>query len=78
MIRELRGGDYTIIFDDDSRAQNCHPRKALHHLENLGNVGQTRWDPILLPTRSSDGRWTVDVWAPLEGRVINGGARFMF
>jgi iron complex outermembrane receptor protein len=33
---------------------------------------------MLLPSRAVDGRWTVDVWAPLEGRVINGGVRFMF
>jgi outer membrane receptor for ferrienterochelin and colicins len=52
--------------------------KLFINLENLGNVRQTRWDPILLPTRSPDGRWTVDAWAPLEGRVINGGARFTF
>jgi outer membrane receptor for ferrienterochelin and colicins len=52
--------------------------KLFINLENLGNVRQTRWDPLLLPSRSSDGRWTVDAWAPLEGRVINGGARFSF
>ena len=41
--------------------------------ENLTGVRQTRWDPLLLPTRAVDGRWTVDAWAPLEGRNINGG-----
>ncbi len=25
-----------------------------------------------------DGRWTVDAWAPLDGRVMNGGARLSF
>ncbi len=43
--------------------------------ENLGNVRQTRWDPLLRPSRGVDGRWTVDAWAPLDGRVINGGVR---
>lgn len=52
--------------------------KLFINLENLTNVRQTRWDPLLLPTRESDGRWTVDAWAPLDGRVINGGARFTF
>jgi iron complex outermembrane receptor protein len=52
--------------------------KLFLNLENLTNVRQTRWDPLLLPTRASDGRWTVDGWAPLEGRIINGGARFSF
>ena len=52
--------------------------KLFLNLENLGNVRQSRWDPMLLPGRAVDGRWTVDAWAPLEGRVINGGVRFMF
>lgn len=52
--------------------------KLFLNLENLTNVRQTRWDPLLLPNRESDGRWTVDVWAPLDGRVINGGARLTF
>ena len=52
--------------------------KLFLNLENLTNVRQTRWDPLLLPQRASDGRWTVDAWAPLDGRVINGGARFSF
>lgn len=46
--------------------------------ENLGNVRQTRWDPLLRPMAGADGRWTVDAWAPLDGRVINGGVRFWF
>jgi hypothetical protein len=29
------------------------------NLENLGNVRQSRWDPMLLPSRAVDGRWTV-------------------
>lgn len=44
--------------------------------ENLTNVRQTGWDPLLRPARAVDGRWTVDAWAPLEGRVINGGIRW--
>jgi len=52
--------------------------KLFLNLENLANVRQTRWDPIFLPHRSVDGRWTVDAWAPLDGRVINGGVRLAF
>lgn len=52
--------------------------KLFLNLENLTNVRQTRWDPLLLPSRESDGRWTVGAWAPLDGRVVNGGARFTF
>ena len=46
--------------------------------ENLTDVRQTHWDPIARPARDVDGRWTVDAWAPLEGRVINGGIRVSF
>jgi iron complex outermembrane receptor protein len=46
--------------------------------ENLTGVRQTRWDPLLRPTQAADGRWTVDAWAPLEGRNINGGLRIRF
>jgi iron complex outermembrane receptor protein len=46
--------------------------------ENLGNVRQTHWDPLLRPAPAADGRWTVDAWAPLDGRVINGGVRLRF
>lgn len=54
------------------------PVRLFLNAENLGNVRQTRWDPLLRPTRGPDGRWTVDAWAPLDGRVINGGVRFRF
>lgn len=47
--------------------------------ENLTDTRQTRWDdPFLRPERAADGGWTVDVWAPLDGRVINGGVRVGF
>jgi len=46
--------------------------------ENLGNVRQTDWSPVLRTIRAVDGRWTVDAWAPLDGRVLNGGLRVAF
>ena len=46
--------------------------------ENLANVRQSDWDSIVRPSRAIDGRWTVDAWAPLDGRVINGGVRLRF
>lgn len=46
--------------------------------EDLLDVRQTRYDPLLLPQRAPDGAWTVDAWAPLEGRVVNGGVRIRF
>ena len=52
--------------------------RAFLNLENVGNVRQTRFDPLLLPSRAADGRWTVDAWAPLDGFVANGGLRVTF
>jgi iron complex outermembrane receptor protein len=46
--------------------------------ENLANVRQTDWAPLLRPSRGADGRWTVDAWAPLDGRTVNGGVRVAF
>jgi outer membrane receptor for ferrienterochelin and colicins len=46
--------------------------------ENLLDARQTRWDPLLLPARSAEGRWTTDVWAPLDGRTFNAGVRLDF
>ncbi len=43
--------------------------------ENLTGVRQSNWHPLLRPTRAPDGRWTVDAWAPLDGRTVNGGIR---
>jgi iron complex outermembrane receptor protein len=46
--------------------------------ENLLDVRQTKYDPLVLAAPRRDGRYTVDAWAPLEGRVINGGLRVVF
>ena len=42
------------------------------------DVRQTKYEPLVLPRRPPDGRWTVDAWAPLDGRVWNGGVRLSF
>lgn len=52
------------------------PARLFVNIENLTGVRQTRTDPLVRPTRGPGGRWTTDAWAPLEGRVVNGGARF--
>jgi iron complex outermembrane receptor protein len=46
--------------------------------ENLGGIRQTRFDPLVRSSQAADGRWTVDAWAPLDGRVVNGGVRLSF
>lgn len=46
--------------------------------ENLTGARQTKWSLMLRPIPTADGRITTDVWAPLEGRSINGGVRIQF
>lgn len=46
--------------------------------ENLTDVRQTRHHPLVRRVQANDGRWTVDAWAPLEGRTVNGGMRLSF
>jgi outer membrane receptor for ferrienterochelin and colicins len=46
--------------------------------ENVTGVRQTDFDPLLRQTPAADGRWSVDAWAPLDGRSINAGLRFTF
>ncbi len=48
------------------------------NLENLLDVRQTKYDPILRRVRAPDGRWTVDAWAPSDGFVANGGLKWRF
>ena len=54
------------------------PVRLFLNLENLTDVQQHRWHSSLRPDRAPDGRWTVDAWAPLDGRVVNGGLRVQF
>jgi len=46
------------------------------NFENIGNVRQTRFDPLVLPSRGQGGRWTTDAWTELSGFTVNGGVRF--
>jgi iron complex outermembrane receptor protein len=48
------------------------------HGEDLNNARQTHYDPLLRPAPDPAGRWTTDVWAPLEGRVVNAGLRYQY
>ena len=46
--------------------------------EDLTDVRQTKYDPLLRPAPLRDGRWSTDEWTPLEGRSLNAGLRFRF
>ena len=46
--------------------------------ENILDTRQTKFDPLLRPAQTADGRWITDVWAPLDGRSFNGGVWITF
>jgi iron complex outermembrane receptor protein len=52
--------------------------RAFLNLENVTDVRQTRYHPFVRPSPGPFGEWTTDAWAPLEGRVFNGGVRVAF
>lgn len=45
--------------------------------ENLLDVRQADDDPLVRPARSRTGLWVTDTWAPVAGRVLNGGVRVL-
>jgi iron complex outermembrane receptor protein len=50
--------------------------EAVANFENLLNVRQTDYAPLVRPTPGTGGRWTTDVWAPLEGFMANVAIRY--
>lgn len=54
------------------------PARIFVNVENLADVRQTREHPLVRPARDTAGRWTVDSWAPLDGRTVNAGVRVRF
>ncbi len=59
-------------------SQRIGPALLFLNAEDLTDVRQTRYDPLLMPAPGEGGRWTTDEWAPLEGRLVNLGARIGF
>ncbi len=52
--------------------------RAFVNLENLTDVRQSKYDPLLLPTPTVLGKRAVSAWAPLDGRTLNAGVRIGF
>ncbi|MEO6068033.1 MAG: TonB-dependent receptor [Gemmatimonadales bacterium] len=50
--------------------------EVVANFENLLNVRQTDFAPLVRPTPMTGGRWTVDAWAPLEGFMANVAVRY--
>ena len=52
------------------------PVEIVANFENLLNVRQTDFQSLVRPTPMVGGRWTTDVWAPLEGFMANVAVRY--
>jgi outer membrane receptor for ferrienterochelin and colicins len=52
------------------------PVEVVANFENLLDVRQTRYQSLVRPAPAVGGRWTTDVWAPLEGFMANVAVRF--
>jgi outer membrane receptor for ferrienterochelin and colicins len=57
-------------------AHQFGPIELVANFENLLNVRQTDYDRLVRPSQTFGGRWTTDVWAPLEGFMANVALRF--
>ncbi|MGI8402031.1 MAG: TonB-dependent receptor plug domain-containing protein [Gemmatimonadaceae bacterium] len=58
--------------------QNVRKQQLFVSVDNLTNVRQTNYGPLLLPAPSRPGRVTTELWAPLEGRTLRAGVRARF
>lgn len=52
------------------------PVEVVANFENLLDVRLTKYQPLVRPTPTVGGRWTTDVWAPLEGFMANVAVRW--
>jgi outer membrane receptor for ferrienterochelin and colicins len=50
--------------------------EVVANFENLLDIRQTDHDPLIRPTPMVGGRWTTEVWAPLEGFMANVAVRY--
>lgn len=57
-------------------ARQIGPFELVANFENLLNIRQTDSDPLVRQTPMRSGRWTTDVWAPLEGFMANFALRY--
>lgn len=57
-------------------ARQIGPMEVVANFENLLNVRQTDTDPLVRLTPGMGGRWTTDLWAPVEGFMANVAVRY--
>jgi outer membrane receptor for ferrienterochelin and colicins len=70
------GREYVTI--DARLEKHVGPAIVFVRGKNLTGVRQSQFSPVLRPASSPAGQWTNDVWAPLDGRVLNAGLRVTY
>jgi outer membrane receptor for ferrienterochelin and colicins len=73
----VRGAQYLMwggLLDFEVSAR----MRVFVNAENLSDVRQTHNERLIRRIPDASGRWTVDAWAPLEGRTVNAGLRVKF
>jgi hypothetical protein len=68
-----------MYFTLDARLEkHVGPAILFARANNLTGVRQAHYFPVLLRASGSAGQWTRDVWAPLDGTVLNAGVRLLY
>lgn len=71
-----RGASKPYLYLMAIGARQFGPLEIVANFENLLNVRQTDSDPLVRRAPATAGRWTTDVWAPLEGFMANVAIRY--
>lgn len=58
--------------------QNVKRQQLFVGVDNLTNIRQTNYGPLLLPAPTRLGRVTTGLWAPMDGRTLRVGVRARF
>jgi iron complex outermembrane receptor protein len=71
-----RGESKPYVYTMAIAMRQFGPLEVVANFENLLDVRQTKHQPLIRPTATVGGRWTTDVWAPLEGFMANVAVRY--
>ncbi len=72
----FRGSSKSYLYAMAIVARQFGSLELVANFENLLNVRQTDFDRLVRPAPTTAGRWTTDVWAPLEGFMANVALRY--
>ena len=71
-----RSGSKPYVYTMAIAMRQFGPVEIVANFENLLDIRQTKYQSLVRPSPTVGGRWTTDVWAPLEGFMANVALRF--